>query len=518
MQCALKGISMSDSPHIPSQDELRRDVSDFLKQKYGDRVMIPPDPDLNGENPPSENEKKSTIHPILFNLKPSELEAYLRQFVVGQDEAIEVLATKICTHFNRMRLETRHDGAGELVGNIKSNVLMIGPTGVGKTYLIKLIAKKIGVPFVKGDATKFSETGYVGGDVEELVRDLVREANGDISLAEYGIIYLDEIDKIASSGNSIGPDVSRSGVQRNLLKLMEESEVDLKTPHDLAAQMEAAMEAQRTGKVTRKKVNTRNILFVMSGAFSALPDIIRRRLNQQPIGFRGLESESPASSPDTEMLRRVRSEDLIHFGFESEFVGRLPVTVTLNDLDVEGLYQILKNPNSTVILGKKRDFKAYDIHVNFEDEALHRLAEMAYEEHTGARGLVSAVDRLLLKFEKSLPDTSVSEFSVGSALVENPTAELDRVLTQHYLKAFQKRFLASNNIVITFTGEALDLLRQKAARSGKNLEEVCSDLLRDYEYGLRLLGCDSFSVDADIVRDPKSRLEELIKQTYGKTH
>jgi len=506
---------MSDSKN-PTPDQLRRDVNEFLKEKYGDRVVIPPDPDLNGQTPPPETEKKGFNGLVNFNLKPTELEEYLRQFVVGQAEAVEVLATKICTHFNRMKLETRVDGLGELVGNIKSNVLMIGPTGVGKTYLIKLIAKKIGVPFVKGDATKFSETGYVGGDVEELVRDLVREANGDLNLAEYGIIYLDEIDKIASSGNSIGPDVSRSGVQRNLLKLMEESEVDLKTPHDLAAQMEAAMEAQRTGKVTRKKVNTRNILFVMSGAFSSLPDIIRRRLNQQPIGFRGEENELPSADADTEILRKLRSEDLIRFGFESEFVGRLPVTVTFNDLDVEGLYRILKNPNSTVIQGKKRDFRAYDIHIEFEDEALRRIAEMAFEEHTGARGLVSVVDRLLLKFEKSLPDTSLSEFTVTAALVEDPQSELDRILTQHYLKAFQKRFLANNGIVITFTGEALALLRQKAAETGTNLEEVSNDLLHDYEYGLRLLGCDSFTVDGEIVRDPKSRLEEMIKQSYSK--
>lgn len=507
---------MSEAPHTPTPEQLRREVNEFLKQKYGDRVVVPTEPDLNGEDRSHENERKHPAQPVNFNLKPSELEAYLRQYVVGQEEAIEVLATKICTHFNRMRLEMSPDGAGELVGNIKSNVLMIGPTGVGKTYLIKLIAKKIGVPFVKGDATKFSETGYVGGDVEELVRDLVREANGDIKLAEYGIIYLDEIDKIASSGSIVGPDVSRSGVQRNLLKLMEESEVDLKTPHDLAAQMEAAMEAQRTGKVTRKKVNTRNILFVMSGAFSALPDIIRRRLNQQPIGFRDQTDEAAVSRADSELLRQVRSEDLIKFGFESEFVGRLPVTVVLNELDVEGLYSILRNPNSTVILGKKRDFKAYDIQIDFEDTALEHMAGLAFEEHTGARGLVSVVDRLLLKFEKSLPDTNISEFHVTRAVVDNPGEELDRILTQHYLKSFQKRFLAANNIVITFSSEALALLRQKAAAAGQNLEEAGSDLLRDYEYGLRLLGCDSFTVDADIVRDPKSRLEELIKATYGK--
>ena len=194
---------------------------------------------------------------IEFDLIPEELEAYLDKYVIGQSEAKSVLATKICTHFNRLKLLGKDDLG---VGNIKNNVLLIGPTGVGKTYLIKLIANKIGVPFVKGDATKFSETGYVGGDVEDLVRELVREADGNIAQAEHGIIYIDEIDKIASSRSTQGPDVSRSGVQRNLLKLMEETEVDLKTPHDIASQMEAVMQMQQGGKIERKKINTGNII------------------------------------------------------------------------------------------------------------------------------------------------------------------------------------------------------------------------------------------------------------------
>ncbi len=365
------------SSKVPSPEELQNDISNFLREKYGEQVIIPPEPERVG-TPPGEakDDAKKTPH-INFDLKPTELEAYLKKYIVGQDEAVEVLATKICTHFNRMKLEMRNSDIEALVGNIKSNVLMIGPTGVGKTYLIKLIAQKIGVPFVKGDATKFSETGYVGGDVDDLVRNLVHEANGDIHLAEYGIIYLDEIDKIASSGNGVGPDVSRSGVQRNLLKLMEEAEVDLKVPHDLASQMEAAMEAQRTGKVTRKKINTKNILFVTSGAFSGLVDIIRKRLNQQPMGFTNKESDVLEYSEE-EIFKNVRSEDLIKYGFESEFVGRLPIVVSLNSLDIEGLYQILKSPNSAVILGKKRDFQAYGIKIEFDDRALRRIAELAF--------------------------------------------------------------------------------------------------------------------------------------------
>ncbi|MDR3237628.1 MAG: AAA family ATPase, partial [Spirochaetia bacterium] len=328
-----------------------------------------------------------------FSIKPEELEEYLNRYVVAQEEAVEVIATKVCTHFNRMKLEKTLSKEEIIIGNIKSNVLLIGPTGVGKTYIIKLIANKIGVPFVKADATKFSETGYVGGDVEDLVRELVYEADGDISKAEYGIIYIDEIDKIAASHGLHGPDVSRSGVQRNLLKLMEEADVDLKTPHDLASQVEAAMEAQKTGKVTRKVINTRNILFIVSGAFQGLDDIINRRMNKQSIGF---EKTRISEKDKHDVLKQVRTEDLLQFGFESEFIGRLPVYIVLNHLDEDGLYRILKNDNSNVIMGKKLDFKAYDIDIKFADEALKIMAGRAYMEHTGARGLLTVFERLLI--------------------------------------------------------------------------------------------------------------------------
>ncbi|MCR4437512.1 MAG: AAA family ATPase [bacterium] len=499
---------------IPSPWEIQKDISDYLKRKYGDRVIIPPQPDLVGDSGGDRTQREEPPLNIDFDLKPEELEAYLKQYVVNQDEAIEVLATKICTHFNRMRLEMSPGGPGELVGNIKNNVLMIGPTGVGKTFIVKLIAKKIGVPFVKGDATKFSETGYVGGDVEDLVRDLVREADGNIRLAECGIIYLDEIDKIASSGTVYGPDVSRTGVQRNLLKLMEESEVDLKTPHDLAAQMEAAMEAQRTGKVTRKKVNTKNILFVVSGAFPELEDIIRKRLKQQPIGFKSEKSEPLANLDRQALLKVVRSEDLIKYGFESEFVGRLPVVVCLNDLSVEDLYRIVKNPNSVVVQAKKRDFVAYGIELEFEDEALRRIAERAYAERTGARGLVSAMERVLIKFEKKLPSTDIKKLTVTAAMVDNPGEELEKLLRQHAIKAVQKRLLASTGVVVTFTDKAIEMISQMAKEQGHPFEAVCNELLKDYEYGVKLLNRAEFKVDEKVVADPKGRLEELIREAY----
>ncbi len=420
----------SDSK-VPDQKELEKELNEYLGKKYGDRIrlvvpMLFPKPQAEEVSKEEKelNEGKKKIH---FDLKPEELEAFLNDYIIRQDDAKEILATKVCTHFNRIKFTemTKGHNRYEGVGHIKNNILMIGPTGVGKTYLIKLIAKKIGVPFVKGDATKFSETGYVGGDVEDLVRDLVYEANGDIELGQYGIIYVDEIDKIASSNNLIGPDVSRTGVQRALLKPMEETEVDLKVPHDPISQLEAIEHYRKTGKREKRTINTKNILFIMSGAFNGLEELVKKRLNREGIGF-GAEIRS--KDERAEYLKQVKAEDLISFGFESEFIGRLPVTTVFEKLEVDDLYAILKNPNNPIILGKKKDFKSYEIDVQFEDEALYQLAVKAAEEKTGARGLVSAVEKVLIKFEKRLPSTDIRKFVVTPAVVENPEQELRRYL------------------------------------------------------------------------------------------
>ncbi len=416
---------------VPDQKDLEKELNEYLGKKYGDRVRLVV-PLFFPKTQPEEvskddRESKTGKKRIDFDLKPEELEAFLDDYVIRQEEAKEILATKICTHFNRIKFtemtrgKNRYDG----VGHIKSNILMIGPTGVGKTYLIKLIAKKIGVPFVKGDATKFSETGYVGGDVEDLVRDLVYEADGDIELAQYGIIYIDEVDKIASSNNLVGPDVSRTGVQRALLKPMEETEVDLKVPHDPVSQLEAIEQYRKTGKKEKRAVNTKHILFIMSGAFNGLEEMIKKRLNREGIGF-GAEIRS--ADERAEYLKHVKAEDLMAYGFESEFVGRLPVIAVYDRLETEDLYAILKNPNNPIILGKKKDFKSYGIDIEFEDEALHALAVKAHEEKTGARGLVSAVEKVLLKFEKRLPSTNIPKLVVTPPMVKDPEAELERLL------------------------------------------------------------------------------------------
>jgi len=423
---------------LPSQKELERELNEYLAKKYGHRVRI-----ISTSFPhPKSKEKekypgKGILSKIEFDLKPEELIAYLDQYIIKQDQAKAILATKICTHFNRVRywLSQRHQG-WKYTNYIKNNILMMGPTGVGKTYMVKLIAQRLGVPFVKGDATKFSETGYVGGDVEDLVRELVHQADGDVELAQFGIIYIDEIDKIASSGNVIGPDVSRTGVQRCLLKPMEETEVDLRTPYDPISQLEALEKYRRTGRREKKTINTRHILFVMSGAFNGIEETIKRRLNRQGIGF-GAKIDS---KKDQDYLKYVKAEDLIKYGFESEFIGRLPVLVVFDNLEVDDLYKILKNPNSSIINAKKQDFHAYGIDIVFEDEALRLIAEKAAAEGTGARGLVSVVERCILPFERALPSTNINKFVVTKEVVQDPVGELKRLLECHTEDLYKRRY------------------------------------------------------------------------------
>ena len=495
-------MSDDNTKNLPSHQDIEKDISDYLSKKYGDRVKIigfHAQPDLEvGGSITADQPGDPKISYMDFTIKPEDLCAYLDEYVVRQDQAKAVLSTKICTHFNRIRNAIDNPlQAKRTVGQIKNNVLLIGPTGVGKTFLIKLIAKRLGVPFIKGDATKFSETGYVGGDVEDLVRDLVREAGDDIESAQYGIIYIDEIDKIASARNLIGADVSRSGVQRALLKPMEETEVDLKVPHDPISQIEAIEHYRATGKRQRRMVNTKDILFIMSGAFTELDEIIKKRVQKQAIGFEG---EIHSKKESGRYLKHVKAEDLIAYGFESEFIGRLPVIACLEELTVSDLYEILLNPNSSVVVGKKLDFLAYGIRIQFSDEALLEIAQKAVHEQTGARGLVSCMEKIMLPFEKKLPSTDIRFLAVTRELVTNPGQELTRMLADkehlalhedQYHRLYQEeharikeliaqkrgKYLAEHDVVPT--PERLGIMAKQCQDEVLDIHDVC-EIFIDY--------------------------------------
>ncbi len=485
---------------FPNPKEIEKELGDFLAKKFGGTVKLST-PIAVAQTVESDNNESTVSKPseINFDLKPEELIAYLDQYMIKQDDAKAILATKICTHFNRIRYrQSTPDEIGDMVGSIKNNILMMGPTGVGKTYMVKLIAHKLGVPFVKGDATKFSETGYVGGDVEDLVRDLVREADGDIDAAQYGIIYIDEIDKIASSHNLIGADVSRTGVQRALLKPMEETEVDLKVPHDPISMLQEIERFRKTGKRENTTVNTKNILFIMSGAFNGLDKIIQKRLSDQAIGF-GATFNKPLE--EDKILTKVKSEDLIEFGFETEFVGRLPVRSLFDRLTQDDLFAILLNPNNPIILGKKLDFKAYGIDIKFSENGLRLIAERAYDENTGARGLVSAVEQALLGFEKRLPSTQIRKFAVTTDLLNEPQKWLakfdaspddpdsltvfDTLSNQEissvtrYIKANKNRM--SDKFGLPLTPARIDLIASYYGRHTIDIEGAISKLAFLYE-------------------------------------
>ena len=525
-----------DSGKLPNQQELEKELSDYLSKKYGNRIKIispflfPKGREESKDDGETTSKKGNAPS---FDMLPEDLEAYLDSFVVKQGQAKAVLATKICTHFNRVNfLKSFSDRTKSVgVGMIKNNVLMIGPTGVGKTYMIKLIAQKLGVPLVKGDATKFSETGYVGGDVEDLVRDLVHEANDDIELAENGIIYIDEIDKIASARNIIGHDVSRTGVQRALLKPMEETDVDLKVPHDAVSQIQAIEHYRKTGKKEKRVVNTKNILFIMSGAFGDLAEIIKKRLQKQGIGF---EADVRSTEVPWEILKEASAQDLIEFGFESEFIGRLPVIVVFDELNREDLVEILKNPNNPIIVSKRQDFMSYGIDIKFEEEALSKIAEIAAKSRTGARGLVSAIEKVLLPFEKHLPSTNIKRLLVTPELVENPDIELrllkanpdDPLRVERFEKITERElesimeFIASREHDFNQLS-GLDIYRERRAiiaqlylNTTSDINTAVEDFMRMYEEVRKEEALLSEKLDINISFD-ESAVDALIKQAIA---
>jgi endopeptidase Clp ATP-binding regulatory subunit ClpX len=521
---------MDQNPPFPSPEELRSKLSEFMKSNFGDKVSFAtfaqPDAEQSGteEKPPESAEDE-----FAFGFLPRDIKAHLDRFVIKQDEAKKVLSIAVCDHYNHVnyvrRLERDDAKRAEETEYAKQNVILVGPTGVGKTYLIKHIAELLKVPFVKADATKFSETGYVGGDVEDLVRELVQKADGDVARAQFGIIYIDEIDKIAAAGNMIGRDVSGRGVQTTLLKLMEETDVPVRSANDLQSQLQAAFEFQkRGGKAKKETISTRHILFVVSGAFERLKQQVSRRIAQGQIGF----NAEPRQVMDNELFQHVTTQDFIEYGFEPEFIGRLPVRVVCEELTADDLYKIMKFSEGSILRQYERAFRAYGIEISFEDEALRLIAEEAAKEKTGARGLLTVWEKLFRDFKYYLAGSGLTQLRVSTELVTGPKGVLERLMAEGHrqeeaalvqsAQVFADQFQKEHGLAISFDDSARQRLVERAHAERMTMPELCAHLFKDYQFGLSLIhkntGQTSFVLDREAVDAPDKFLSELVVRSH----
>ncbi len=522
---------MEQTPPFPSPEELKSKLSEFMKSNFGDKVSFatftqPETAEAGGEDKPP----KAVDENFRFDFLPRDIKAHLDRFVIQQDEAKKVLSIAVCDHYNHVnflrRLEREDAARAEETEYAKQNVILVGPTGVGKTYLIKHIAELIKVPFVKADATKFSETGYVGGDVEDLVRELVQKADGDVELAQFGIIYIDEIDKIAAAGNMVGRDVSGRGVQTTLLKLMEETDVPLRSANDLQSQLQAAFEFQkRGGKAKRETISTRHILFVVSGAFERLKQQVSRRIAQGQIGF----NAEPRQVMDNELFQQVTTQDFIEYGFEPEFIGRLPVRVVCEELTADDLYEIMKFSEGSILRQYERAFRAYGIEISFEDEALRLIAEAAAKEKTGARGLLTVWEKLFRDYKYHLAGSGITQLRVTGVLVREPATVLERLMAEGHkqegvaleraVQSFADTFSTQHGIEISFDRAATERLIERAQAEHMTMPELCGHLFKDFQFGLSLVqkntGQRTFLLGREAIDAPDRFLSDLVVRSHS---
>ena len=364
-----------------------------------------------------EKEKKQEEPELTLSTIPAphEMKAQLDEYVIGQDYAKKVISVAVYNHYKRVLTDSMDDIEIE-----KSNMLMVGPTGSGKTYLVKTIARILNVPLAITDATTLTEAGYIGDDVESVLSKLLTAADNDVEKAERGIIFIDEIDKIAKKRNTNSRDVRGEAVQQGLLKILEGAEVEV----PVGAGSKNAM-------VPLTTINTRNILFICGGAFPDIEDIIKARLNKQSsIGFRADLKDK--YDKDDNLLLKVTVEDLREFGMIPEFLGRLPVLFALQSLDEEMMVQILKEPKNAILKQYQKLLSLDGVELRFNDTAYHAIAKRALEKKTGARGLRAIIEEFMLDIMYQIPrDDNIGRVTITGDYIEGtggPLLEMRGVL------------------------------------------------------------------------------------------
>ena len=371
--------------------------------------------DLDGLMPKQQKVKKKKPgeprKPII-NIKdipaPHKIKAKLDEYVVGQEYAKKAMSVAVYNHYKRVATDTMDEIEIE-----KSNMLMIGPTGCGKTYLVKTLAKLLDVPLAITDATSLTEAGYIGDDIESVVSKLLAAADNDVEKAEQGIIFIDEIDKIAKKKNTSQRDVSGESVQQGMLKLLEGAEVEV----PVGATNKNAMVPMTT-------INTKNILFICGGAFPDLEQIIKERLNKQAsMGF--IADLKDKYDHEKNILSKVEVEDIRNFGMIPEFIGRLPIIFTLQGLDENMLVKILKEPKNAILKQYQKLLALDEVKLEFDDEALHTIAQKAMKKDTGARGLRSIIEEFMLDIMYEIPkDDNIGQVTITKEYIEGKASPL----------------------------------------------------------------------------------------------